>query len=547
MKEHDPLLLDDILDDHIELSGDRSALSSTFFPGANRGYLVDLIRFLLEYDAQLLVVTGARGVGKSVLLAEVTNRAPPTWRLCSASAGMLATAPAIYAELLRQMELPVPGEGALTAAAVAERLYKLQRAGNLPVLLLDDVQVLRNEAIEAIMDLAVVPENQAQPPLRIALFGAPALAEQVAGLNHAARVRYLQVPAFDEAQTKEYLAFRRNDALENVERVLSGTELSELMAETDGIPARINQWMNRGGTVKLAEAPRSSGRILAWLSAVALVVLVGVGVAFQDRIVEVASPLLSGQGPLSRSPEGLAELPPAESKPLAQVQIGVESSPETAPAATGGSDDAAAVTGEEAMAPPATPAALDTGVTEPESAKSDVAAVVVPAGGEVAEQPSVAPTPAAQPPERATLAATATPAVSRESVAAVQETPSAPPSPLPEPTATVKPVDDGIRREAWIQAQHEDAYTLRIMSVRNEAALQEYIKDNNLLDQVAYYTAWRSTGAWYVLVYGVYPTEAKAMEAMREVEARLGLKKTYPGQFKELHADIQKTLDHSRP
>lgn len=547
MNGHDaPLRLDDIPEDRVELSGAHSALSSTFFPGANRGYLVDLIRFLLEYDPQLLVVTGARGVGKTVLLSAITDRAPPTWRVCSASACTLATPQAMFIELLRQLELPAPGAGALNVASISERLYKLQRGGYLPVLLLDDVQVLRNEVIEAILALAIVPENQTSPPLRIALFGVPALAGQVAALNQAAPVRYLQIPAFDDAQAKEYVAFRRNDTLEHVERILAGAQLDEMMIETEGLPAKINQWMDQGGTVKLAAAPRSPGRGLAWLGAAALAALLASGFVFQERISEVIAPLVTDQAPAPRSAEGLTELPPAAARPLAQVELGVTAGVDAPPAEAGSPEVESPEAGQDIVVPESVSPVLEPASTEPAPAIPDTATATAPAGDEAVTvtEPEPPNAPVATTADRTRPAAAESTAPSRAMT--VMTAAAAPSSPAPEATAVPGPQDDGIRREAWIQAQHQDAYTLRIMSVRNEAALKEYVKDNNLLDQVAYYTAWRSTGAWYVLVYGVYPSEAKALEAMREVDARLGIKKPLSSQFKELQEDIRKSAERSR-
>ncbi len=97
---------------------------------------------------------------------------------------------------------------------------------------------------------------------------------------------------------------------------------------------------------------------------------------------------------------------------------------------------------------------------------------------------------------------------------------------------------DGLRADAWILEQPSSHYALRIMSLRSEDRLQSLIREKGLEDQAAYYRARRSSGNWYVMIYGNYETSEQALNEKAEVEKRLHAKGALVRKYQEFQKDI---------
>ncbi len=95
-----------------------------------------------------------------------------------------------------------------------------------------------------------------------------------------------------------------------------------------------------------------------------------------------------------------------------------------------------------------------------------------------------------------------------------------------------------LKTESWILSQPSQAYTLHVMSVRNEQSLRDFIVEKNLADKAAYYRALRQSGHWYVLLVGHYADIETAEKVVPTIEKQLNVKGIIIRQFAYSQADI---------
>ncbi len=109
-------------------------------------------------------------------------------------------------------------------------------------------------------------------------------------------------------------------------------------------------------------------------------------------------------------------------------------------------------------------------------------------------------------------------------------------TPTPEPRIMAN--EDPLKTESWILSQPSQAYTLHVMSVRNEQNLRDFIVEKNLADTAAYYRASRESGRWFVLLVGHYADMEAAEKAVPSIEKKLNVKGIIIRKFEYSQADI---------
>jgi septal ring-binding cell division protein DamX len=91
--------------------------------------------------------------------------------------------------------------------------------------------------------------------------------------------------------------------------------------------------------------------------------------------------------------------------------------------------------------------------------------------------------------------------------------------------------------EKWIMDQPDSHFTIQLMAGSSEAALQKFIKDNNLHDSAVYYRTRRHGKDWFTLIQGSFESFKQVNEALKELPPQLQAAKPWPksiGDIKEL-------------
>ena len=85
---------------------------------------------------------------------------------------------------------------------------------------------------------------------------------------------------------------------------------------------------------------------------------------------------------------------------------------------------------------------------------------------------------------------------------------------LPQVSATMGP-------QEWVAAQNPSYYTLQLASSTNQALIQKYYDENELVGKAGYYRSRRAGEDWYALVFGAYPTVQDAKDAIDDLPVDL--------------------------
>lgn len=466
-----------------------------FYRGASRGYLRDLLLQLLEFSPQVPVLTGAEGSGKSVLLRAVAAGAPATWRVAVIVAAADMSEEEFFTRLSQQMNMMQRGKAEVSRDWLRGRFDKILHAGHVPVLLIDDAQLLPPRLLAMILDLAGTGGERELPLLRLALFGAPsllrALDRKPGKPGSSLHLRPLGLPALKREQVREYIEFRAG-LPGFAAGALTEARVDAIHRQSAGLPARINQCL-------LSSAPPVAHGKGGWRSPrVALMVvaalLVVMALTFQEAINRLFTP-----GASSSDARRVEELP------LPPVKTG-----EVPPIVT--------VTAEPA---PSTVADEQVGVV---------------AETPVAEAPPEAPGKVEAPSQVEVSAAT-----QEDVVAAEESVPAQDLAPVAEVAAPAvgKKTADTLKGVSWIQAQNAEHYTVRLMSLRQESVLREFMHEHKLTDQAAYYRAVRGNTAWYILIHGSYPDERSAQLEATRLSRQLKIKQPLIRKFGEIQQDAK--------
>ena len=79
-----------------------------------------------------------------------------------------------------------------------------------------------------------------------------------------------------------------------------------------------------------------------------------------------------------------------------------------------------------------------------------------------------------------------------------------------------------MRREAWLLKQEPDAYTLQLIGLGDERAVNGFIERHRLSSDVAYFRSNRDGAPWYSVLYGLYPNRDAATTAQATLPAKVG-------------------------
>jgi septal ring-binding cell division protein DamX len=113
----------------------------------------------------------------------------------------------------------------------------------------------------------------------------------------------------------------------------------------------------------------------------------------------------------------------------------------------------------------------------------------------------------------------------------------------PVKTAAVEPVrakQTLPHRESWLLEQPETFFSLQLVGSRNEKSIADYIRRHKLDErQAAYYRGHYRGAAWYVLLYGVYPTKTAAVEGRDTLPAKIRKAKPWLRSLESVHASIR--------
>jgi DamX protein len=505
-----------------------------FFP-AQRKPVLGQLHHLARYSQLLLVVTGPHGSGKTLLrqaLVASTNKQSVQSVVVSArGAGDAASVLAQVAQALNVARAEI--------TELLAQIVQLALTGQEVYLLVDDAEQLDESAIEALLALAAGnPEGRPH----VFLFGEPSLLARLDSLaQEQERFHVIELEPYTEEETREYLALRLDGAGQGVQ-LFTNDQIAEIHEQSEGWPGLINQ-VARDSMIEAMIASRtavkrpsmgfkmSKKHVLAFGAVVVVAVAAAVLIPGHKAPTNGAAPAQQAQLPLGQGQPGNAT---ANQDGSPAVQFSGNSQPMPLPmngqpvvrgplAEAAGSGDA---DGED-TAQPAAPTGPQSSFTPP-TVTTTAPPVGVPAGPAATQVPvptqpkpapvaKAAPAPAAKPPVQ--VASAAKPEAKAPAPAKVAE----------------KPVKAGAA-SGWYGSQAPTNYVVQILGTSNEAAAQTYVREQG--GEYRYFKKNLQGKPLYVITYGSFANRAEALNAIKNLPAKVQAGKPWPRTVASVQQDL---------
>ena len=487
---------------------------------------LDLLHQLVQYGEKPLVLVAPVGAGKTTLLKRLIEDASMNWRTCAIEADPLLSERAVLAAVSAGLSLPALADEDETDQVLARidaHLQGMARTKRLTLVAIDDADHLNRKThgfIDQLMErwracnvrFLYVREPDAEDRFETAT--------PVPESDAAAVV--IDVPPLSVEQTDDYIHTRLSQAGLVGNSPFTTEVVHSIHKSSAGRPAGIHrlarQVVANQSTGTHPAALRSAAKSKRWarLALSLLVLSAAGGWATRGEFQRVGGPV-GKPGDADRMVlVDVVPMPTPEPNQALVSTQGAEAEPSTAtvlvelqmpdpmpvavsiPASEGGSSASAAA--ENAGPDP------EPGTDARAPAVSDHLLSVQEAQVPVEEAPVLA-----DPPE-----------VVEETVALAMpvQTPEAQPGandPLPSEASSPQT----LRGAQWLREQAPGSYAIQIMGSRDAEALQRFALAHRLSADAAWFTTTLAERPWHVLVYGNYPSRAKAVAAMAQLPAAL--------------------------
>ncbi|MSR14481.1 MAG: hypothetical protein EXR86_07940 [Gammaproteobacteria bacterium] len=480
---------------------------------------LDLIEHLIEFGRQIILLNGSDGSGKSALIGYFAAGQRLNWYSIRVQAGPTLTAAGIKALLAQELDVEIDSTDSPEhlANATKQRITALERAGKIPVLLVDDADQLLPEAISAIVRLAHTPEQQAELRVLMAadLDRAPVREALQREYPQHGLVHVVEIPRLTEAQVRALITQRmENDGL-SADEHFGDLDYRAIAQAADGVAGTVLTLARQHllGREPLVRQPlprlRKANKAL-WPRA-ALVIVAGVALALGVWWARYKSPTVPSISVKT------VELPMPEAAPKEEEK-----------AITEGVGDAPGVTLElpvSSVAPAAPPSAEQPPQLPPEVAASPATEAptpatkvpdLVPLESPVPPAPSVDMVPQPDTPRSTLPVAPKTPT----KVASRESPPKPKPRPVPAPISTSAPPIAQFS-VGWLLKQPASGHTLQLFGVSERRAAERFISQRGIAQQTVILTTALKGKPWYIVAYGYYPTRAAALAVLAKPPATL--------------------------
>ena len=218
--------------------------TSLFFDGAERGHILEAIRYALDSGASIIKVVGEVGSGKTMLSRMLSKRMPENTVLVFLLNPGLKAEQVLYA-IAYDLGIEV-SDGAPSVRVIhllQEKLLKLYQQGKKVVLIIDEAQQMPLDTLEEIRLLSNL-ETETEKLLQIILFGQPELDQHldVVGVRQLReRIAYsFYLTPLTGQTTEQYLNFRLTRSGHQGRAIFKRSAIKRLNKYSDGTLRRLN-------------------------------------------------------------------------------------------------------------------------------------------------------------------------------------------------------------------------------------------------------------------------------------------------------------------
>lgn len=556
-------------------------LSESYFSTPELRQRLDLLRHLTDNSEKILLVKGEAGAGKSTFVQQFRKLARDEWDLCCMDASHAFQPDQFFAQLYRRFGLT--DADSLNIEQLLRRFELLSAVGRLPVIVIDDADLLPVATIIAIFRLFERrPGNRAL--IRIVLFATPDIVRQLHTPQLQAMnlqsVQSLEMPLLDSDQSRSFVQFLLDSGGESKHLKLGSGALNRLVRDAAGLPGLLEAQLQRlfSGTSRPAESaaviqsvdkrPDNRGLLsdlpkpllfgvgaLAALLMLTLIFQNQINELFRDSPQEARGVSVEQPGDRERQSLRLPEAPTAIQRDPSSAVVG------QSPIALDGAEETeeANLIVPDAHRQEPLPTEAETGQS-PVSADDPLLDKGLLSGARDALEPPVpeqrlnpplarmsdtVSLPVEMPLSQEEIPAEATRPVPRElngvetPVLAASTEKRAGSGQKELKAAPGRPSVAAIRREQWLMQQAPRHFTLQLIGVTDERAVQSFIEQYHLTGDIAYFRTTRSGADWFSVLYGVYPDRAAAIKARSTLPAPLRKRDVWPRTLDSVQSAIK--------
>jgi DamX protein len=519
---------------------------------------LDLVRHLIENSELVPLVRGPSGIGKTLLAGRLQQLAPENWFVCHFDADPTMQPERLLATVARCSGLPdIAGE---LLQRLVDRFEVLRRRGRIPVLLVDDAQMLPPTSLITLLRLF---ERQLDGVrlVSMVLFANEQIdlllsTPQLQVMSPQA-IQVIDLPALTRQEAAAYMMFLlKNEGLSE-KLALDEARLSRIYRETRGIPGLLEGAIlnavgeNRNG--KGAEPFLTGYKKQLLIGGLPLLLIVLLFMWLIGSLIEPESDLAPVRQIADKEKELEIEplpTPAALSRPetplpeMAQTEPMDEPLVELMPQApeTTTHDIPSEAGGDDAVAPSSTPAEEDRPAAEtsdevmteaapdeqPAAPVQEAVAAVAERGDGQQEPPQVA--------EAVDSKAPAQSQATENGVDTMDESDTPKAAEVTERIEPLKPVQEesGDAAVSWVMSRPSSGYTLQLIAVENLDSLKRYTAKNNLAGETQTFRMIRNGKPWYALLWGEFPDRPTALKAASRLPARVQKAGVWPRTFASL-------------
>ncbi|MDA0820919.1 MAG: AAA family ATPase [Proteobacteria bacterium] len=459
-----------------------SSGSKYYFPNAALRQRIELVRHLVEFGRQIIVLSGPSGSGKSAMLAEVCAADFRNLRLLQFVAGPSLNYVTLLEKISDELGITDEESGAVTIEAIRKSITSASARGELTLLTIDDAHNLPADTPAVLAELAHSSDEAAE--LKIILAADPAVSPLIELLQGETRrqtlVHVVDVPRFNIEQMSDLIKHRWNVANGPGEIPLSRAEFAQIYQQSNGVPGKAIVLARQIEILNANAERKSPDPALRYLAIGGALIVVFLLFAFfnADNPTETQDTQMDLELPSEQkiAPTNLIPLPLPTSENSREIKA-------------------------EATLAPLLPIAVDTELPEV------TGATITP-----------------QPAERETepLSQIVVERVPDPIPLAVPSTPPAIANPATRESQP--PSDTKIKQEysiEWLRSRPRTGYVLQLFGVRDRAAAKAFIKNRDIGKHSDVLVTELSGQPWYVVVYKYYPDRDSAQGAITKLPPNL--------------------------
>jgi len=488
----------------------------SYYENENKTNIQKKIAHLLEYTNLVLFIQGEKGIGKTSLIKHGLSKHKEDWLICCLNSNDYTRAEAFIEKLATDFDLDLANTPS-PILSLQEQLGALQHTGKLPILVIDDIEEIK-EALIPLVSTLIQPSHftgknnqndindphlrNERPSLRLVISGEKiplALLKAIPQKDEEEQLKYLPVLPLTEPETAQYVKHRLQVAGYYKSAPFDAAETKNIYLQSKGLPQAINQIANQKLSTFANNKPEK--KVSAMLNTHNKKLKIAAASLATLVVITVVIMNLSSHSETTFTEQTKALAIPTIAIPHAATQ-------------NNASNIATKPTIAESTAP--APKASDnpnTETTAPQPEKSTTREKTAQANKiatETIREPTSTQAQAAPPPERSKNTVQKQPLLRTSKNAAI-----------------------------WINSQNPDFFTLQLIGSTKKSSAEQFIKQHNLQNDAYVFSTTRKGKPWYSVIYKSFARRKEAVSAANSLPKSLNKIKPWIRQFEHIKQDMK--------